>query len=86
MWLLRQSLAEGSWDSQSCCRARAGGMCIFSLLPSVSSKACASHTQPEGSCVPEAQEISYLTDSQTLSRKVLREAANTPASSDEGES
>lgn len=44
----------------------------------------ASHTQPEGSCVPEAGEISYLTD--TLSRKVLREAANTPATCDKGES
>lgn len=84
MWFPRQSPAEGSGTPRVAAEVGQEGMCIFSLLPSVSSKAFPSHTQPEGSCVIEAGEISYLTN--TLSRKLLREEANTPVSSNEGES
>lgn len=80
-WLPRQSPAEGSGTLRVAAEAGQEGMGIFSLLPSVSSRAFTSHSQPEGSCVTETGEVSYLTN--TLSRKVLRDAANTPVSSDE---
>lgn len=59
-------------------------MGIFCLLPPASSKVFTSHTQPEDSYVTAAGEVSYLTN--TLSKKILREAANTPVSSDEWKS